>query len=123
MNIEDAVINGDQCVMIVKVTNTGSVPGREVVQGYVSAPKGKLPKPAKELKAFAKTSVLQPNQSETITLTWPVMEMSSYNEKAGELQLDKGNYKWQAAASSADVKDSRMVNVAKPLKQKAPTKL
>ncbi len=123
MNIEDAVINGDQCVMKVKVTNTGSVPGREVVQGYVSAPKGKLPKPAKELKAFAKTSLLQPNQSETITLTWPLMEMSSYNEKAGEWQLDKGNYKWQAAASSADVKDSRMVNVAKSLKQKAPTKL
>ncbi len=123
MNIEDVAINGDQCVMKVKVTNTGKVAGREVVQGYVSAPKGKLPKPAKELKAFGKTSLLQPQQSEVITLTWPLMEMSSYNEKAGEWQLDKGEYKWQAAASSADIKDSRSVKIDKPRKQKAPTKL
>lgn len=123
MNIEDAAINGDQCVMKVKVTNTGSVPGREVVQGYVSASKGKLPKPAKELKAFAKTSLLQPDQSETIILSWPLMEMSSYNEKAGEWQLDKGAYKWHAAASSADIKDSCTVKVAKSLKKKASTKL
>ncbi len=123
MNIEEAAINGYKCVMKVKVTNTGSLPGREVVQGYVSAPKGKLPKPAKELKAFGKTSLLQPQQSEVITLTWPLMEMSSYNEKAGEWQLDKGDYKWHAAASSADVKDSRSVKVAKAQKLKAPTKL
>ncbi|MDE6380620.1 MAG: glycoside hydrolase family 3 C-terminal domain-containing protein [Muribaculaceae bacterium] len=123
MDIEEAVIDGDRCVMKVKVTNTGSVPGREVVQGYVSAPKGKLPKPAKELKAFGKTSILQPQQSETITLTWPLMEMSSYNEKAGEWQLDKGVYSWHAAASSADIRDSRSVKVEKARRQNAPARL
>lgn len=123
MKIEEASIEGDECVMKVRVTNTGSVAGKEVVQVYVAAPKGNLPKPAKELKAFGKTSLLQPQQSEVMTLTWPLMEMASYNEKAGAWQLDKGEYKWHASASSADIRDTRSVSVKKKQMKKAPARL
>ena len=111
--IVSASIEGDQCQMEVKVTNTGSVAGREVVQAYVKAPKGSLDKPAKELKAFGKTRSLQPGESQVLTLSWGIMDMASFNEKASAWQLDKGVYEFMAAASSADVKCSTTQRVAK----------
>ena len=111
--IVSSSINGDVCQMEVKVTNTGDRAGREVVQAYVKAPKGKLDKPAKELKAFAKTKNLQPGESQTLTLTWKTMDMASFDEKASAWSLDKGNYEFMAAASSANVKCSAIQKVAK----------
>ncbi len=111
-------IDGDVCQMEVKVTNTGNTAGREVVQAYVKAPKGSLDKPAKELKAFAKTKNLQPGESQTLTLKWNTMDMASFNEKASAWQLDKGNYEFMAAASSADVKCSAIQKVAKARTEK-----
>ena len=111
-------IDGDKCQMEVKVTNTGNVAGREVVQAYVKAPKGKLDKPSKELKAFGKTRELKPGESQTLILSWNTMDMASFDEKASAWQLDKGVYEFLAAASSADVKCSAAHKVAKARTQK-----
>jgi len=111
-------INGDQCQMEVKVTNTGKVAGREVVQAYVKAPKGKLDKPSKELKAFGKTRELKPGESQTLTLTWKTMDMASFDEKASAWVLDKGNYEFMACASSAEVRASVSQKVAKARAEK-----
>ena len=111
--IVGSAINGDECQMEVKVTNNGSVAGREVVQAYVKAPKGKLDKPSKELKAFAKTKLLNPGESQVVTLKWKTMDMASFDEKASAWSLDKGNYEFMAAASSADVKCTATQKVAK----------
>ena len=99
--------------MEVKVTNTGKVAGREVVQLYVRAPKGRLDKPSKELKAFGKTRTLKPGDSETVKLTWNTMDMASFDEKASAWVLDKGIYTWMVAASSADVRTTATQRVAK----------
>lgn len=64
----------------ITVKNTGSVPGKEVVQVYSSAPQGKLGKPARELCGFAKTGTLQPGKSEKLTVTVPVESLASYDD-------------------------------------------
>lgn len=83
---------GDGFRVNVTVTNTGSVAGKEVVELYVSAPKGKLEKPAVELKGFAKTGELKPGESQTLTITVPAYDLASYDEKACAWTTDKGTY-------------------------------
>lgn len=111
-------INGDKCEMKVSVKNTGNCAGKESVQLYVKAPAGGLEKPAKELKAFAKTKLLQPGVSEVVTLSWNLMDMASFNEKSCSWELAKGTYQWMAAASSADVRCTVSQKVAKAQKVK-----
>lgn len=79
--VENAKMDADRCELKVSVKNIGKVAGREAVQLYVKAPNGGLDKPAKELKAFGKTALLQPGESQTLILTWNVMDMASFNEK------------------------------------------
>ena len=79
----------------VKVTNTGSVAGKEVVQLYYSAPyiNGGIEKASTNLGDFAKTKLLAPGESETVRVEIDVEEMASYdykNEKA--YVLDQGVY-------------------------------
>ena len=100
------------------MTNTGKVAGREVVQAYVKAPKGRIDKPSKELKAFGKTRVLKPGESQTLVLTWNTMDMASFDEKASAWVLDKGQYQFMAAASSADVRATATQRVAKARTEK-----
>lgn len=90
--LEGATMDSDKCSVTVKVTNTGDKAGRDVVQVYVNAPKGGLDKPARELKAFAKTRVLQPGESQTLTLDWDTYLNASFNEKKGKWDLAKGKY-------------------------------
>ncbi len=68
-----------------KVTNTGDTTSKEVVQVYASAPQmgtgvAKLSKPAKELVGFAKTKFLAVGESETLTVSFPIEEMASYDD-------------------------------------------
>lgn len=111
-------INGDNCEMKVAVKNTGNCAGKESVQVYVKAPAGGLEKPAKELRAFAKTKLLQPGESEVVTLSWKLMDMASLNEKSSSWELPKGTYQWMVGASSADVRCTVTQKVSKVQKVK-----
>lgn len=65
----------------VSVKNTGTeYSGKEVVQVYYEAPQGELGKASKVLAAFAKTGLLQPGESETVTLSFPINRMASYDD-------------------------------------------
>ena len=93
----------DSTMLQIKVTNTGSVPGKEVVQIYCNSPEGKLSKPNKVLVTFGKTKLLAAGESETLTLCAKDYDCASYDDcgdsgyknafvlEAGTYQLLAGN--------------------------------
>lgn len=83
----------------VKVTNTGAVAGKEVVQIYVSAPSVKLHKAKRSLVAFKKTSELAPNESETLEFTVKPYDFASFDEDIYSYILEKGEYVFLAGNS------------------------
>lgn len=94
----------------VEVKNTGSVPGRAVAQLYGSAPQGKLGKPARVLLAFAKTKVLKPGETETVTLTAAAPQLASYDDTGKVCRsawvLEAGTYRFFLGENVRDAKDT-----------------
>ena len=89
----------------VNVKNTGSHEGKEVVELYVSAPDNKAAnKPVKELKAFAKTKLLKPGESETLTLNVKAADLASFDEASSAWVVAEGEYQFLIAASAQDIK-------------------
>jgi len=75
------------------IENTGDTwPVREVVQVYFSGPDGGEVKPVYELDCFARTGLVQPGGKEAVHLTFPVGEMSVYDESAARWRLEPGYY-------------------------------
>ena len=101
---EDASMERFRDGFVAKVTvrNTGSAPGREVVQLYVSAPSSGLEKPAAELKGFAKTRELAPGEAETVEIPISLYDLASWNEKNSRWETAKGKYLILFGCSSSD---------------------
>ena len=96
---------GDAYEVSVTVKNTGTREGKEVVELYVSAPDNKAAnKPAKELKAFAKTKALKAGESETITMTVKAADLASFDEAASAWVVAEGEYQFLVGASAQDIK-------------------
>lgn len=90
-----AMTAADTLSFDVKVTNTGDVAGKEVVQLYYSAPytKGGIEKAAVNLGDFAKTGLLEPGKSETVRVSIEVKDMASYDYETDKTYvLDSGDY-------------------------------
>mgnify|MGYP002519016573 FL=1 len=86
----------------VDVRNAGQVAGKEVVQVYVAAPGRDMDKPARELRAFAKTRQLEPGQSQSVTLRVPYADLASFNEQGSCWQVEPGRYTVMVARNAAD---------------------
>ena len=96
---------GDAYEVSVTVKNTGTREGKEVVELYVSAPDNKAAnKPAKELKAFAKTKALKAGESEAITMTVKAADLASFDEAASAWVVAEGEYQFLVGASAQDIK-------------------
>lgn len=83
---------GDKYEVNVVVKNTGNMAGKQVVQAYVSAPQSSLYKPIRELKAFAKTRLLQPGESQTLTLSFSNYDIASFAEANSAWETEAGTY-------------------------------
>lgn len=84
----------------VSVRNTGNMPGKEVIQLYVSCPAGKLEKEYQRLAAFAKTETLQSGKEQALELSFPMEALASYDEEAASYLLEKGGYVLRVGNSS-----------------------
>ena len=100
---EPKVENGDIAVVVsVKVTNTGSVSGTEVVQAYVSHPTtSEVTHPPLALKAFGKVFDLAPGKSETVTLSLDKYAVSFWEERIARWVVEDGVYRVRVGRSSA----------------------
>ena len=79
----------------VEVTNTGDVAGKDVVEVYYKPPytNGGIEKSSANLIEFEKTNLLQPGESQTVTVTFSIEDMASYDENNAKAYiLEKGDY-------------------------------
>ena len=113
-DLSDAKVapKGDGFEVSVVVKNTGKFDGKEVVQVYVSAPDNKAAnKPAKELKAYAKTRLLKPGESQTLTLQVKTADLASFDESASAWVVAEGAYQFLVGVSSQDIKATLSADV------------
>lgn len=93
MEALETCAEGESVCVRVKVTNTGSTfAGKETVQVYASAPAGALDKPYQMLVGFAKTKLLQPGESETVSVTFPIRNLESFDIAKAAYALEAGTY-------------------------------
>ncbi len=109
---------GEDIVASVTISNTGKVAGKEVAELYITAPKGKLDKPKYELKAFTKTKLLQPAESQTVELVFHKSELASFDESLSSWVADAGNYTISVGASVADIRSKGVYNLSEKWEKK-----
>ncbi|MCD8289364.1 MAG: glycoside hydrolase family 3 C-terminal domain-containing protein [Prevotella sp.] len=105
----------DGLVATIDVTNTGQTAGKEVVELFVKAPAGGLDKPAIELKAFAKTGLLAPGKTETLTMPVSNYALASFNEQTSAWEAAAGTYTLLFSADAATPRATAAYKLAKPL--------
>ena len=111
-------LNGDKVNVSINVKNSGSMSGKEVAQVYIAAPAGKLEKPAKELKAFAKTRDLKPGESQTLNMTIAVRDLASFDEAGSQWLAEAGTYNVMIGANVADIRATTQFKLAKEYTEK-----
>ena len=97
--------------MKVTVTNTGKRAGKEVVQVYISAPGTILDQPALELRAFSKTGLLEPGQSEELTFSIEPKDYASYDTDRSSWIVEQGTFEVKVGASSSDIRTSETFDI------------
>lgn len=102
---------GDMVKVSVTIKNNGHYAGKETLQLYVAPPKGKLEKPAKELRAFTKSRMLQPGESERVTLSFDIHDLSSFDEAASAWMTEAGVYRLLIGNSSNNILSSLSLRV------------
>ena len=109
----------------VEVTNTGDVAGKDVVEVYYKPPytNGGIEKSSANLIEFAKTDLLQPGETQTVTVTFSIEDMASYDENhAKAYVLEKGDYAISINSDSHTVLDQKTYTADKDVVYKGENK-
>ena len=109
----------------VEVTNTGDVAGKDVVEVYYKPPytNGGIEKSSSNLIEFAKTDLLQPGESQMVTVTFSIEDMASYDENnAKAYVLEKGDYVISINSDSHTVLDQKTYTADKDVVYKGENK-
>ena len=97
------------------VKNAGKAAGSEIVQVYISAPYQKLEKPAVELKAFAKTRLLKPGESQTLSFILKPRQLASFDAATSSWIAEAGKYDVKIGASSREVRQTAAFTLEKDI--------
>ena len=116
-------VSGSLVTVEATVKNRGDRKGKEIVQVYYSAPEGRLDKPFQELAAYGKTAELAGGESETLSLSFEIADMASYDRDSSSYVIEKGIYYIRvgncsrsthicgALSFSEDIRTSQLKNV------------
>ena len=97
----------DAITATINIKNTGTIPGREVVQLYLSAPCGDIDKPVQELKRFGKTKLLQPGESQILSFKLSAKDLASFYPTFSAWVADQGEYVVRVGASASDIRQKQ----------------
>jgi beta-glucosidase len=103
--VPETFTDKDGLVVQVDVTNTGDVPGKEIVQVYVHDCESTLDRPPKELKGFAKVE-LEPGQTKTASISLDFRSFAYYHPQYHTWITEDGDFDILFGASSADIRQS-----------------
>ncbi len=101
--VRDKVAADGRLEVSFTLTNTGRVAGAEVAQLYVRDVEADVPRPLKQLRAFAKMQ-LDPGQTQRVNFTLPAADLAFWNEDAKAMQVEPGMMEIMVGASSADIR-------------------
>ena len=107
-----ASAKGNKVNVDVTVTNTGKTAGKQVAQIYVSAPKGNIQKPKRELKGFGKTRLLKPGESQTLHLVIDRRDLTSFDEANSQWVGEAGDYAVEVGDNIEDITSSVKVRLS-----------
>lgn len=107
---KDVITDQDELKVTVKVRNTGNRAGKEVVQLYVRDVEATVPRPEKELKAFAKVS-LEPGEAKDVELVLTGRDFAYYDAARSMWYVEAGEFEILVGASSADIRCRAVVIV------------
>lgn len=109
LNVSDGRISVD-----VTVTNTGDTAGKDVAEIYYNPPytDGGIEKASVNLAGFAKTGILEPGASQTVTVSFQIEDMASYDDKNAQAYvLEAGDYEISLRTDSHTVVDTKVYTV------------
>lgn len=107
---------GKEFIATVTVRNTGNMAGRQVVQLYVNSPTTTHETPVRELKAFAKTELLQPGQSQKLTMDFSNYDLATFYHEDSAWKTIAGTYIVEIC------EDAETIKISMPLRIKDTTK-
>ncbi len=106
-------VNTERLQVIATVTNTGKTySGKDVVQVYATLPQRGMTKEFKRLCGFAKTKILAPGESQTLTIQFPAKALASFDEERGAFVTEKGLYGIWTGDSSDNIELMGLLTVA-----------
>ncbi|MDK6028353.1 beta-glucosidase [Ignisphaera sp. 4213-co] len=107
----DVKVYDNTLVVSLKIRNVGKYVGKEVVQVYVRAPRGRIEKPFQELKGFYKTRALNPDEEENVKINIPLKYLASFD--GSKWVVEKGVYEIRVGSSSRDIRLVKTVEIDK----------
>ncbi len=107
----EVTLEKDSIQVSVQIQNTGKRTGKEVVQVYVSKSNSTIDRPLQEMKAFTKTSALEPGATAVVQIVIPVSDLRYWDETKNDWALEKGSYTIKLGSSSRDIRQVSTVEL------------